>query len=211
MAKYVSEFLGTAILFCAVVGSGIMGENLNSENDQVTLLTNTLATVFALYFLISSLQPFSTHFNPVVSFVFCLKGEISVRTCTFFVVLQIAGAVCGVILANYMFGIEPVNFSEQTRSGTNIFVSEVFATFGLLLVILLSTKEKVAGGVVAYIGAAYWFTSSTSFANPAGSIGRAFSNTFAGINPDDVIAFCGAQVIGAMLAYLLHKQVFARS
>jgi len=211
MAKYASEFLGTAILFCAVVGSGIMGENLNSENDQVTLLTNTLATVFALYFLISSLQPFSTHFNPVVSFVFCLKGEISVRTCTFFVVLQIAGAVCGVILANYMFGIEPVNFSEKTRSGTNIFVSEVFATFGLLLVILLSTKEKVAGGVAAYIGAAYWFTSSTSFANPAGSIGRSFSNSFAGINPDDVLAFCGAQVIGAILAYLLHKLVFARN
>ena len=90
MAKYASEFLGTAILFCAVVGSGIMGENLNSENVQVTLLTNTLATVFALYFLISSLQPFSTHFNPVVSFVFCLKGEISVKTCTGFVALQIA-------------------------------------------------------------------------------------------------------------------------
>lgn len=211
MAKYVSEFLGTAILFCAVVGSGIMGENLNSENVQVTLLTNTLATVFALYFLISSLQPFSTHFNPVVSFVFCLKGEISVKTCSGFVALQIAGAICGVMLANYLFGMDPVDFSEKTRTGTNIFVSEVFATFGLLLMILLSTKEKVAGGVAAYIGGAYWFTSSTSFANPAGSIGRAFSNTFAGINPDDVMAFCGAQVIGATLAYLLHKQVFARS
>jgi len=211
MAKYASEFLGTAILFCAVVGSGIMGENLNSENAQVTLLTNTLATVFALYFLISSLQPFSTHFNPVVSFVFCLKGEISVKTCTGFVALQIAGAICGVMLANYLFGIDPVDFSEKTRSGTNIFVSEVFATFGLLLVILLSTKEKVAGGVAAYIGGAYWFTSSTSFANPAGSIGRSFSNSFAGINPDDVLAFCGAQVIGAILAYLLHKLVFARN
>ena len=115
------------------------------------------------------------------------------------------------MLANYMFGIEPVNFSEKTRSGTNIFVSEVFATFGLLLVILLTTKEKVAGGVAAYIGGAYWFTSSTSFANPAGSIGRSFSNSFAGINPDDVLAFCGAQVIGAILAYLLHKLVFARN
>ena len=211
MAKYVSEFLGTAILFCAVVGSGIMGENLSKENTQVTLLTNTLATVFALYFLISSFQPFSTHFNPAVSFVFCLKGEISVRTCTIFVALQITGAVAGVMLANYMFGIDPVDFSKKPRSGTNLFVSEIFATFGLLLVILLSTKEKVAGGVAAYIGAAYWFTSSTSFANPAGSIGRAFSNTFAGINPDDVMAFCGAQVIGAILAYMLHKLVFARN
>lgn len=211
MAKYVSEFLGTAFLFCAVVGSGIMGENLNSENDQVTLLTNTLGTVFALYFLISSFQPFSTHFNPAVSFVFCMKGEISVKTCTVFVALQIMGAVAGVMLANYMFGIEPVNFSEKPRSGTNLFVSEIFATFGLLLVILLSTKEKVAAGVAAYIGAAYWFTSSTSFANPAGTIGRAFSNTFAGINPDDVMAFCGAQVIGAMLAYLLYKKVFSKN
>ena len=115
------------------------------------------------------------------------------------------------MLANYMFGIDPVNFSEKPRSGTNIFVSEVFATFGLLLVILLSTKEKVAAGVAAYIGAAYWFTSSTSFANPAGTIGRAFSDTFAGISPDDVIAFCGAQVVGAMLAYLLYKNVFSNS
>ena len=211
MAKYVSEFLGTAILFCAVVGSGIMGEDLSRENKQLTLLTNTLATVFALYFLISSFQPYSTHFNPAVSFVSCLKGEISVQTCTGFVILQIAGAVGGVMLANYMFGIDPVNFSEKSRSGTNIFVSEVFATFGLLLVILLSTKEKVACGVAAYIGAAYWFTSSTSFANPAGTIGRAFSNTFAGINPNDVIAFCGAQVIGAMLAYLLYRKVFSKT
>ncbi len=211
MAKYISEFLGTGILFCAVVGSGIMGEKLNDTSDQVTLLTNTLATVFALYFLISSFQPFSTHFNPAVSFVFCLKGEISVKTCTVFVALQIAGAILGVMLANYMFGIDPVNFSEKPRLGTNIFVSEVFATFGLLLVILLSTKEKVATGVAAYIGAAYWFTSSTSFANPAGTIGRAFSDTFAGISPDDVIAFCAAQVIGAILAYLLYRKVFSKT
>lgn len=210
MAKYVSEFLGTAFLFCAVVGSGIMGEGLSKENTQVTLLANTLATVFALYFLISSFQPFSTHFNPAVSFVFCLKGEISVKTCTGFVALQIVGAICGVMLANYMFGIDPVDFSEKTRSGTNIFVSEIFATFGLLFVILLSSKEKVAGGVAAYIGGAYWFTSSTSFANPAGTIGRSFSDTFAGISPYDVIAFCGAQVIGAMLAFLLHEKVFAK-
>ena len=211
MAKYISEFLGTGILFCAVVGSGIMGENLNDTSDQVTLLTNTLATVFALYFLISSFQPFSTHFNPAVSFVFCLKGEISVKTCAVFVALQIAGAILGVMLANYMFEIDPVNFSEKARSGPNLFASEIFATFGLLLVILLASVEKVAGMVAAYIGAAYWFTSSTSFANPAGTIGRAFSNTFAGISLDNVIAFCAAQVIGAFLAYILYKNVFSRS
>jgi glycerol uptake facilitator-like aquaporin len=211
MAKYISEFLGTGILFCAVIGSGIMGEQLSPENKQVTLLTNTLATVFALYFLISSFQPFSTHFNPAVSFVVCLKGEISVKTCTGFVILQIAGAITGVMLANYMFGIDAVDFSQKDRSGTNLFVSEIFATFGLLLIILLSSKEKVASAVAAYIGGAYWFTSSTSFANPAGTIGRAFSNTFAGISPDDVISFCTAQVIGAMLAYLLYKKVFSNS
>jgi len=211
MNKYVSEFLGTAILFCTVVGSGIMGESLNSNNEQVTLLTNTLATVFALYFLISSFQPFSTHFNPAVSLVICLKGEISLKTCAVFVTLQIAGAILGVMLANYMFEIDPVNFSEKARSGPNLFISEIVATFGLLLVILLASPEKVAGMVAAYIGAAYWFTSSTSFANPAGTIGRAFSNTFAGISPDDVMAFCAAQVIGAFLAYILYKNVFSRS
>lgn len=211
MAKCISEFLGTGILFCVVVGSGIMGQNLDAENEQTTLLANTLATVFALYFLISSFQSFSTHFNPAVSLVSCLKGEISAKTCAGFVILQIAGAIAGVMLANYMFGIDPVNFSEKGRSGTNLFVSEAFATFGLLLVILLSTKERVASSVAAYIGAAYWFTSSTSFANPAGTIGRAFSNTFAGINPSDVIAFCVAQVMGALIAYLLHKKVFSRS
>ena len=211
MAKCISEFLGTGILFCVVVGSGIMGQNLDAENEQTTLLANTLATVFALYFLISSFQSFSTHFNPAVSLVSCLKGEISPKTCAGFVILQTAGAIAGVMLANYMFGIDPVNFSEKGRSGTNLFVSEAFATFGLLLVILLSTKERVASSVAAYIGAAYWFTSSTSFANPAGTIGRAFSNTFAGINPSDVIAFCVAQVMGAFIAYMLHKKVFSRS
>ena len=115
------------------------------------------------------------------------------------------------MLANYMFGIDAVNFSEKGRSGTNLFVSEAFATFGLLLIILLSTKERVASAVAAYIGAAYWFTSSTSFANPAGTIGRAFSNTFSGINPDDVISFCVAQIIGAFLAYLLHRRVFDKT
>jgi glycerol uptake facilitator-like aquaporin len=211
MTKYVSEFLGTGILFCVVVGSGIMGQGLSPENEQITLLANTLATVFALYFLINSFQSYSSHFNPAVSLIVCLKGEISVKTCTVFVALQIAGAILGVMLANYMFEIDPVNFSEKARSGTNLFVSEIVATFGLLLVILLASAERVAGMVAAYIGAAYWFTSSTSFANPAGTIGRALSNTFAGISPDDVMAFCAAQVIGAFLAYILYKNVFSRS
>ena len=127
------------------------------------------------------------------------QTKISSATLIKFSVLQIGGAILGVILANYIFGIEPIQFSDKDRSGTFKFVSEIFATFGLILVILLSSKEKVAMTVAAYIGGAYWFTSSTSFANPAGTIGRSFSNTFAGISPSDILHFCIAQVIGAKM------------
>ncbi len=206
-SKYFSEFLGTAFLFCTVVGSGIMGQNLSS-NDSLTLLANTLATVFALYFLITIFGDHSSHFNPVVSMVMLVRKEISTQVCTFFIILQISGAILGVMLANYIFELDPVYFSEKPRSGTHLFVSEILATFGLLMVILLSSKEKVAITVAAYIGAAYWFTSSTSFANPAGTIGRSFSNTFAGISTHDILHFCVAQIIGAFLALFVYKTFF---
>ena len=206
-SKYFSEFLGTAFLFCTVVGSGIMGENLSS-NDSLTLLANTLATVFALYFLITIFGDHSSHFNPVVSMVMLVRKEISTQVCTVFIILQISGAILGVMIANYIFELDPVLFSEKPRSGTHLFVSEILATFGLLMVILLSAKEKVAVTVAAYIGAAYWFTSSTSFANPAGTIGRSFSNTFAGISTHDILHFCVAQIIGAFLALIVYKTFF---
>ena len=206
-SKYFSEFLGTAFLFCTVVGSGIMGENLSS-NDSLTLLANTLATVFALYFLITIFGDHSSHFNPVVSMVMLVRKEISTQVCTIFIILQISGAILGVMLANYIFELDPVLFSEKPRSGTHLFVSEILATFGLLMVILLSAKEKVAVTVAAYIGAAYWFTSSTSFANPAGTIGRSFSNTFAGISTHDILHFCVAQIIGAFLALIVYRTFF---
>ena len=206
-SKYFSEFLGTAFLFCTVVGSGIMGQNLSS-NDSLTLLANTLATVFALYFLITIFGDHSSHFNPVVSMVMLVRKEISTQVCTFFIILQISGAILGVMLANYIFELDPVYFSEKPRSGTHLFVSEILATFGLLMVILLSSKEKVAVTVAAYIGAAYWFTSSTSFANPAGTIGRSFSNTFAGISTHDILHFCVAQIIGAFLALIVYRAFF---
>lgn len=206
-SKYFSEFLGTAFLFCTVVGSGIMGQNLSS-NDSLTLLANTLATVFALYFLITIFGDHSSHFNPVVSMVMLVRKEISTQVCTVFIILQISGAILGVMLANYIFELDPVYFSEKQRSGTHLFVSEILATFGLLMVILLSSKEKVAVTVAAYIGAAYWFTSSTSFANPAGTIGRSFSNTFAGISTHDILHFCVAQIIGAFLALIVYKTFF---
>jgi glycerol uptake facilitator-like aquaporin len=194
MSKYISEFLGTGFLFCAVIGSGIMGQNLSNEDEALILLINTIVTFFALYFLITSLEPYSSHFNPVVSIAFYLDKKISHNTLGIYILLQILGAVAGVMTANYMFDIENIEFSQKNRSGINF--------------ILISRKDKIPLVVASYIGAAYWFTSSTSFANPAGTISRMFSNTFAGISPENVLFFCLAQFIGGILAYLFYKFFF---
>ena len=210
ISKYISEFLGTGFLFCAVVGSGIMAENLSNDNS-IILLVNAVITFFALYFLITAFESFSNQFNPVVSFVLFLKKEISLKIFFIFSLLQIFGAITGVLIANIMFGMEIIELSEKTRSGSNIFMSEIVATFGLVFFILISNKEKLALVVASYIGAAYWFTSSTSFANPAGTIGRMFSNSFAGINPENVIYFCIAQISGSILAFLVYRYFFKTS
>jgi len=206
--KYFSEFLGTGFLFAAVVGSGIMGQNLSPNNDGVILLVNTIATVFALYFLIITFQKYSAHFNPVVSMIMFLNGALSFKELIIYAFLQIIGSILGVLLINYLFGLDVFQFSVNQRSGTNIFISEIFATFGLVLIILLSSSKNTASSVAAYIGAAYWFTSSTSFANPAASISRMFSDTFAGISPENVFLFCIAQFIGGILAYILYRFVY---
>ena len=206
--KYFSEFLGTGFLFAAVIGSGIMGQNLSPNNDGVILLVNTIATVFALYFLITAFQKYSAHFNPVVSMVMFLNGALSFKELIIYAFLQIIGAILGVFLINYLFGLDVFQFSVNQRSGTNNFISEVFATFGLVLIVLLSSSKNTASSVAAYIGAAYWFTSSTSFANPAASISRMFSNTFAGISPENVFLFCIAQFIGGILAYILYRFIY---
>ena len=206
--KYFSEFIGTGFLFAAVVGSGIMGQNLSPNNDGVILLTNTIATVFALYFLIVTFQKYSANFNPVVSMVMFLNGRLSFKDLIIYAFLQIIGATLGVLLINYLFGLDVIQFSVNQRSGANIFVSEIFATFGLILIILISSSKNIASSVAAYIGAAYWFTSSTSFANPAASISRMFSDTFAGISPENVFLFCIAQFIGGILAYTLYRFVY---
>ena len=208
MSKYISEFLGTGFLFCAVIGSGIMGQNLGNENEALILLVNTIVTFFTLYFLITSLEPYSNHFNPVVSIAFYLDKKISHNTLGVYILLQILGAVVGVMTANYMFDIENIEFSQKNRSGINIFIAEIIATFGLIFFILISSKDKIPLVVASYIGAAYWFTSSTSFANPAGTISRMFSNTFAGISPENVLFFCLAEFIGGILAYLFYKFFF---
>ena len=208
--KYFSEFIGTGFLFAAVVGSGIMGQNLSPNNDGVVLLTNTIATVFALYFLIVTFQKYSANFNPVVSMVMFLNGRLSFKDLIIYAFLQIIGATLGVLLVNYLFGLDVIQFSVNQRSGANIFVSEIFATFGLILIILISSSKNIASSVAAYIGSAYWFTSSTSFANPAASISRMFSDTFAGISPENVFLFCIAQCIGGILAYALYKQIYLK-
>ncbi len=208
MDKYIAEFLGTGFLFCAVVGSGIMAENLSTGDQALILLINTIATFFALYFLITAFNSFSNHFNPIVSFVIYLDQKISLTTLIIFIFLQISGAIAGVLAANYMFGIENFEFSQKDRSGLNILVAEAIASFGLVFFILISKKEKIAIVVASYIGSAYWFTSSTSFANPAGTMGRMFSDSFAGISPENVMFFCIAEIIGGILAFVLYKFCF---
>jgi glycerol uptake facilitator-like aquaporin len=209
--KYLSEFLGTGMLFCVVVGSGIMGENLSSGNLAIALLANTLATFWALFVLITVLSPISgAHFNPVVSVVMYFKNQITLYMLVIYIFCQLLGSMFGVILANIMFDLDWFQYSNQLRGGSHIFIAEIVASFGLLSVILLSPKDKTALLVGSYIGAAYWFTSSTSFANPAASFGRMFSDTFAGIAPSSVPSFMLAQFIGGILAYATYK-IYKRS
>ena len=172
--KIFSEFLGTAALVGVVVGSGIMAENLASGNIALALLANALATFWGLYFLITCLGQFSAHFNPAVSLIFFIKKDLDSKTFIYFIIFQTLGAICGALLANAMFDLDIFQISEKLRTGSNLWLSEGVATAGLILIILLSPKEKTAIMVASYIGAAYWFTSSTSFANPAVTIGRVF-------------------------------------
>ena len=201
--KIFSEFLGTAALVGVVVGSGIMAENLASGNIALALLANALATFWGLYFLITCLGQFSAHFNPAVSLIFFIKKDLDSKTFIYFIIFQTLGAICGALLANAMFDLDIFQISEKLRTGSNLWLSEGVATAGLILIILLSPKEKTAIMVASYIGAAYWFTSSTSFANPAVTIGRVFSDTFTGIEPYSALYFILYQLIGALVGMLI--------
>lgn len=204
--QLLSEFMATGLLLAIVIGSGIMGERLAGGNDAIALLGNTLATIGGLYLLIEVFAPISgAHMNPAVSAVLAAHGRLPWRQLPGYAVAQLAGAVCGAWLANAMFDMPVLQFSDQPRHGFGQLLAETVATAGLLLVILRAPSSRVAAMVAAYIGAAYWFTSSTSFANPAASFGRMFSDSFAGIAPADVPGFIGAQGMGAMLGLLLHK------
>ena len=203
--RYFSELVGTAALLCAVIGSGIMGEQLAGGNTAVALLANTLATVFALYVLIETLGPVSgAHFNPVVSMVMAYRKDLTPPLLPGYVLAQLMGAVLGAWVAHAMFGLEVWQWSEKVRTGPAQWFAEVVATAGLLFVILRSPEGKASALVACYIGAAYWFTASTSFANPAAAFGRMMSNTFAGISPADVPAFMLAQLVGGVVGWLLH-------
>lgn len=204
--KLFSEALGTALLLAVVIGSGIMAERLAGGNMAVALLANTLATVVGLYILIEVFGPISgAHFNPVVSGVMALRGELPKSLLGPYVLAQLFGAMMGAWLAHAMFDLSIVQWSTKIRTGTGQWIAEVVATAGLLLVILRAPSERVAPMVAAYIGAAYWFTASTSFANPAAVFGRMFSDTFAGISNQSVPAFVMAELLGAGLAVLIHR------
>jgi glycerol uptake facilitator-like aquaporin len=202
--RALAEFIGTAMLLCAVIGSGIMAERLSGGNMAIALLANTLVTVFALYVLIETLGPISgAHFNPLVSIVMATRGELAVKALLVFIVAQLAGAAFGALLAHAMFDMTLFQFSTKLRTGTGQWIAEAVATAGLLFVILRAPSGKASGLVACYIGAAYWFTASTSFANPAAVLGRMMSDSFAGIAPQSAPGFIAAQCVGCVLGVLL--------
>ena len=212
--RLLAEFLGTALLLATVVGSGVMGMELSGGNRGVALLANAGATAAMLYVLIVVFGPMSgAHLNPAVSLVFHLRGELDSRQLGGYVLAQVAGAVCGVVLAHGMFGLDMFQPGDQIRAGISQWLSEAVATFGLVLTILLGLRQRpraVPALVAAYIFAAYWFTASTSFANPAVTLARSLTRTFAGIRPDDVTGFVAAQGVGAVAALAAGALLAAR-
>lgn len=203
--RLLAEGLGTLLLVATVVGSGIAAASLSPGNVGLQLLENALATGAVLFVLIATLGPVSgAHFNPVVTGVDAWLGGLPKRDALPYVAVQVVGACLGAILANLMFGLAAVSVSTHERTGSALWLSEVVATFGLLLVILglvrAGRSTWIPAAVASYIVGAYWFTASTSFANPAVTIGRTLSDTFAGIAPASVPAFVVAQVLGAVLA-----------
>ncbi len=197
-----AEAIGTMLLLAIVIGSGIMAERLSAGNTAVALLANTAATVGGLYILIEVFGPVSgAHFNPVVSMVMALRGELPANRAVAYVIVQLWAAMAGAVLAHAMFDLPLQQLSSKLRTGQGQWIAEAVATAGLLLVILRAPAGKASAMVAAYIGAAYWFTASTSFANPAAVVGRMVSDTFAGIAPVSAPAFIAAQVIGGLIGW----------
>jgi len=213
MRAYLSEFTGTAMLLATVIGSGIMGETLANGNTAIALMGNTIATGSILYVLITVFGPISgAHFNPAVTIAMLISKKILMKDALIFIGLQILGAGLGVMIAHGMFGLEILQISSKLRQGPSQGFSEVIATFGLILIIFGGLKvrpEAIPALVGFYITSAYWFTASTSFANPAVTLARSLSNTFAGISPNNVFMFISCQFIGMLVALIIIKKIFS--
>ncbi len=210
-----AEWLGTAALLAIVVGSGHMGQTLAQGNVAIALLANSTATGLGLWVLIELFAPVSgAHFNPTVSLAFTWRGELSRSDAAMYILVQITGAVCGVMLAHLMFDLAPAEFGIKARTGTGQWLSEAVATTGLLLTIVLGSRARpqaVPAMVGAYIASAYWFTASTSFANPAVTLARGLTATFAGIRPLDIPGFIAAQFAGVGVALLILRVLQPRT
>jgi len=213
MRAYLSEFTGTTILLATVIGSGIMGETLANGNTAIALLGNTIATGAILYVLITIFGPISgAHFNPTVTVAMLIAKKINAKDALIFIILQILGAGLGVMIAHGMFELDIFQISSKLRQGASQGFSEIIATFGLILVIFGGLKvraDAIPALVGFYITSAYWFTASTSFANPAVTLARSLSDTFAGINPSNIIMFISCQFIGMLVALILVKYIFS--
>jgi glycerol uptake facilitator-like aquaporin len=204
--RLLAETLGTAGLLAVVVGSGIMAERLAGGNAAIALLANTLATVGGLYVLIELFAPVSgAHFNPLVSAVMAWRGVLPRALLLPYVLAQMLGAALGAGLAHAMFGLPLVQLATQPRGGAGLWIAEAVATFALLLVVLRARPERVAAMVAATIGAGYWYTASTSFANPAATFGRMLTDSYTGIAPSSVPMFVLAQFAGAVSAWAVHR------
>jgi glycerol uptake facilitator-like aquaporin len=213
--RVAAEGVGSFFLFACVIGSGIMADNLSVGNDAVALLGNTLATGAILFVLITMLAPISgAHMNPAVSLVAAARRELRWNDAVAYIIVQLAFGILGAWAAHLMFGLPALQLSVKARHGLGQFAGEFIATFGLILTILGTVRFRrdwVPATVGLYITAAYWFTSSTSFANPAITIARSLTNTFAGIAPHDVPLFIVAQLLGAGFAALLARWLFDQS
>ena len=209
LRKYASEFIGTFFLIATVIGSGIMGENLSQGNVAIALLGNTLATGAILFVIIKSFEDISgAHFNPIVSLVFYFLGEIKLKEFFYYLIIQCSAGLFAVLSIHYMFNLDFLQISSNSREGLNMLYSEFIAALGLIMTILFvkqSDKKNVAIAVALFITAGYWFTSSTSFANPAVTLARTFTDTFTGISPDSLIYFLFGQVLGAFAGFIVFK------
>jgi len=211
--RLAAEALGSFFLFAAVIGSGIMADRLAQGNDAIALLANSLATAAILFVLIAKLAPISgAHFNPAVTLAMALRGEMPWRDVAPYILVQVVAGILGAWAVHFMFGLPVIEVSHKLRNGSGQWAGELIATFGLLITIIGTVRHRlgaVPASVALYIGAAYWFTSSTSFANPAITLVRSMTDSFSGIAPADVPGFVAAQLVGAGLAVLLGKWLFA--